>query len=803
MASRLNFHIGSPVDPTQALQVSLGNIGKYFEDFQDREMRREEKEAQQKRWEAENARAEATHKMQLDEYNRKVAERDALSSVFKDPSKMEAIVNQGVYSTPDALRISNEVAGIGGDINREMETLTAPVKARLAKDATSGIFTADNTFDATDTVESRMGSTRDILDRMGTTKDRRVVSDDTAYRVGGLQKAADMFAQEMLNSGSADSTTRFKDAVVGNMSKGQVRDMYMQGLLSQGVGLDNAMTLAKMYSDDIVTPAERRKALIEEAEAKNNIAATASKIGDRTGNVINVGGRGVDGEPLEDTGQPKNLVGVLKSYNDQAKAAGTKWNTNWLSTDSYTKLNDFINSVREHPDLKNQPEYVKAAMANAAIARTFNPHDWTGDADFDLGGTKDEFNRLLADAAKDPNTLRDVVDSWGQVPKAEKSRLGGSRNKAAEEFALTQLQEANALLNSKSGAPKSAEDVWTNLRRLTTEGPYNETRLTEFGKAMDAAKGIGGPAEIAQRLVASKAASDSAYDQHEKEVNELNAAADKQRLEDLTNRTFALGDVRGPQQVGPISELQQRAIVENEKQNNLANKDVQGAVTTAKNLINSGDPSKVAAGKAMLASIEGTRLPDRTGKLVQLPGNYEGPVNTSDWASMKIASPTQEEQELAKLWSNGDSAKYRTYLDEMIKERLAATYIGTIGAVATAPVIGGLLARQAAPRLTAKSSSTFNPVLHINPKPTPQQLELMAKSLEQSSKLPPARISALTPSGPAPISALNSSALRASAVNRLAELTRAATNPTTGKVDLRRLRDPALKAEYRRLSEMQ
>lgn len=517
MASRLNFNIGSPVDPTQALQVSLGNIGKYFADFQDREMRREEKEAQQKRWEAENTRAEATHRMQLDEYNRKVAERDALSSVFKDPSKMEAIVNQGVYSTPDALRISNEVAAIGGDINREMETLTAPVKARLAKDATSGIFTADNTFDATDTVESRMGSNRDILDRMGTTKDRSVVSDDTAYKVGGLQKAADMFAQEMLTSGSADSTSRFKDAVVGNMSKGQVRDMYMQGLLSQGVGLDNAMTLAKMYSDDIVTPAERRKSLLEEVNAKINIADTATKIGNRTGSVVNVGGRGVDGEPLEDTGQPKTLVGVLKSYNDQAKAADTKWDKDWIGTDSYTELNDFINSVREHPELKNQPEYVKAAMANAAIARTFNPHDWTGDADFDLSGTKDEFNRLLAEAAKDPNTLRDVVDSWGQVPKAEKSRLSGSQNKAAEEFALTHLQKASTLLNSKSGAPMSATDVWTNLRRQTTEGPYNETRLTEFGKAMDAAKGIGGPS---QTRTASSAADNAKYDSFAKRLED-------------------------------------------------------------------------------------------------------------------------------------------------------------------------------------------------------------------------------------------------------------------------------------------
>ena len=517
MASRLNFGIGSPVDPTQALQVSLGNIGKYFADYQDRELRREEKEVQQKRWEAENTRAEATHKMQLDEYNRKVAERDALSSVFKDPSRMEAIVNQGVYSTPDALRISNEVADVGSAINRDMETITAPVKARLAKDATSGIFDSSNTFDATDTVESRMGSTRDILDRMGTTKDRSVVSEDTAYRAGGAQKAADMFAQEMLNSGSADSNTRFKDAVVGNMSKGQVRDMYMQGLLSQGVGLDNAMTLAKMYSDDLVTPAERRKSLLEEVKVKNDIAATAAKIGDRTGSVVNVGGRGVDGEPLEDTGQPKNLVGVLKSYNDQAKAAGTKWNTNWLSTDSYTKLNDFVNSVREHPDLKNQPEYVKAAMANAAIARTFNPHDWTGDADFGLSGTKDEFNRLLAEGAKDPNSLKDVVDSWGQVPKAEKSRLGGSRNKASEEFALTQLQDANALLNSKSGAPKSASDVWTNLRRLTTEGPYNETRLTEFGKAMDAAKGIGGPS---QTRTTSLAADNAEYDSFAKRLED-------------------------------------------------------------------------------------------------------------------------------------------------------------------------------------------------------------------------------------------------------------------------------------------
>ncbi len=517
MASRLNFGIGSPVDPTQALQVSLGNIGKYFADYQDREMRREEKEMQQKRWEAENTRAEATHRMQLDEYNRKVAERDALSGVFKDPSKMEAIVNQGVYSTPDALRISNEAADVGNAINMDMEAITAPVKARLAKDATSGIFDSSNTFDATDTVESRMGSTRDILDRMGTTKDRNVVSEDALYRIGGSQKAADMFAQEMLNSGSADSNTRFKDAVVGNMSKGQVRDMYMQGLLSQGVGLDNAMTLAKMYSDDIVTPAERRKSLLEEVKVKNDIATTAARIGDRTGSVVNIGGRGVDGEPLEDTGQPKNLVGVLKSYNDQAKAAGTKWDTNWLSTDSYTKLNDFVNSVREHPDLKNQPEYVKAAMANAAIARTFNPHDWTGDADFDLNGTKDEFNRLLAEGAKDPNSLRDVVDSWGQVPKAEKSRLGGSRNKASEEFALTQLQEANALLNSKSGAPKSASDVWTNLRRLTTEGPYNETRLTEFGRAMDAAKGIGSPNQT--RTVAL-AANNAEYDSFAKKLED-------------------------------------------------------------------------------------------------------------------------------------------------------------------------------------------------------------------------------------------------------------------------------------------
>ena len=71
-ASRLNFSVGSPVDPTQALQVSLGNMGKYFADYQDRELRREEKEAREtedrRRYETQLARYDRQEQESLRRY---------------------------------------------------------------------------------------------------------------------------------------------------------------------------------------------------------------------------------------------------------------------------------------------------------------------------------------------------------------------------------------------------------------------------------------------------------------------------------------------------------------------------------------------------------------------------------------------------------------------------------------------------------------------------------------------------------------------------------------------------------------
>ena len=158
--------------------------------------------------------------MQLDEYDRKVAERDALSSVFKDPSKMKAIIDQGVYRSPDALRLSNEVANIGTKIQSVADR-------SVLRDAQN--FDSSNTFDETDTLQSRAGDTRNYLERMAAKSSNK----DDAYRAKGALEAADIFGRELAGSGSAESATRLKDEVIGGMSKGQVRDMYMQGLLSQ------------------------------------------------------------------------------------------------------------------------------------------------------------------------------------------------------------------------------------------------------------------------------------------------------------------------------------------------------------------------------------------------------------------------------------------------------------------------------------------------------------------------------------------------------------------------------------------
>ena len=371
MASRLNFSIGSPVDPTQALQVSLGNIGKYFADFQDREMRREEKEAQQKRWEAENARAEATHKMQLDEYNRKVAERDALSGVLKDPEAMRQVVEQGAFASPTALRLSNEAAAKGQLVNKDLASVVAsgdPLiqKALTAQDATMqqaealGMSTWGG---PEDTAASQLGldSDRakvDLLERINRTASTDPRYKDVSRLAGAIttaQKNADVLGSAMMDSTTAAGRDAMTDVVLGESTKGQVRDWYLSGLVGRGVSPEQALSLAELYTKDMITPQERAKQRLETAKANIEMGKLVSQAyGGRGDNspVVNVNSGTSDGKVEGGEGV------VFKSVNDVVNYIGKSPSfkgTDWFTKDTINEVDAFVTAKLDA--LSKNPKY--------------------------------------------------------------------------------------------------------------------------------------------------------------------------------------------------------------------------------------------------------------------------------------------------------------------------------------------------------------------------------------------------------------------------------------------------------------
>ena len=359
-ASRLNFHIGSPVDPTQALQVSLGNIGKYFADYQDREMRREEKEAQQKRWEAENARAEATHKMQLDEYNRKVAERDALSGVLKSPDAMQQIVEQGAFASPTALRLSNEAAAKGTLVNKDLASVAVagdPLlqKAVSAQDATMkqvndlGMSTWGGPEDSA-VNQLGLDSDRakvDLLERVNRTAGADPRYKDVSRLAGAIttaQKNADVFGSSMMDSTTSAGKDAMVDAVIGEATKGQVRDWYLNGLVSKGVAPEQALSLAELYTKDMITPQERAKQRLETAKTNIEMGKLLSQAYSGRGDnspVVNVNSSGSDGKIEGGEGvvyrSPNDVVNAI------AKDPAFK-GTDWVTKDTIAEVSDFVTS---------------------------------------------------------------------------------------------------------------------------------------------------------------------------------------------------------------------------------------------------------------------------------------------------------------------------------------------------------------------------------------------------------------------------------------------------------------------------
>ena len=359
MASRLNFSIGSPVDPTQALQVSLGNIGKYFADYQDRELRREEKEIQQKRWEAENTRAEATHRMQLDEYNRKVAERDALSSVLKSPDAMQQVVEQGAFASPTALRLSNEAAAKGTLVNKDLASVAVAGDSLLQKAVSAQDATMKQVSDLgmsswggpEDSAVNQLGldSDRakvDLLERINRTASADPRYKDVSRLAGAIttaQKNADVFGSSMMDSTTAAGKDVMVDAVIGEATKGQVRDWYLSGLVSKGVAPEQALSLAELYTKDMVTPQERAKQRLEAAKTNIEMVKLLSQayrgIGDNS--PVNVNISGSDGKIEGGEGvvyrSPNDVVSAI------AKDPAFK-GTDWLTKDTIAEVSDFVTS---------------------------------------------------------------------------------------------------------------------------------------------------------------------------------------------------------------------------------------------------------------------------------------------------------------------------------------------------------------------------------------------------------------------------------------------------------------------------
>lgn len=478
MASRLNFSIGSPVDPTQALQVSLSNIGEYFADYQDREMRREEKEMQQKRWEAENTRAEATHRMQLDEYNRKAAERDALSSVLKSPDAMQQVVEQGAFTSPTALRLSNEAAAKGALVNKDLASVAAAGDPLLQKAISAQDVTMKQVNDLgmstwggpEDSAANQLGldSDRakvDLLERINRTASTDPRYKDASRLAGAIttaQKNADVFGSSMTDSTTTASKDAMIDAVIGESTKGQVRDWYLSGLVSKGVAPEQALSLAELYTKDMVTPQERAKQRLETAKTYMEMSKLLSQTYSGKGDVE--GGEGV----------------VFKSENDVIKYITSNplfKGTNSLGPDVdkqvATLVTTKMNSLKENPEYRGLNNQELLGLVASGIQSDGTPGWW------------DRINSSEADTRinRDAKIVTDYKSGVDQKPevKAYAERLLDSINpkqkqtKTSRLGGLTPEQQANidyfvqngVAASSNTGRQATVNDVLPRLAQLS------------------------------------------------------------------------------------------------------------------------------------------------------------------------------------------------------------------------------------------------------------------------------------------------------------------------------------------------
>ena len=421
-------------------------------------------ELDQKRWEAQNTRAETLHNMQMEEYNRKNAERTALQEALK-PQNMRGVVDSGLYGTERAKDLSDQYAAIGTRTNQDIENLNRRFGV-LDKVATDNMVLGQG--DVADTL--RVGdkavnvgydSLKHILDT-GVDFQGRKIDDLARQEIQGALGAADKFGQVMANSDSVSG--KFKDAVAGTLNRSEIRDVYVGGLIDKGVPVAQALELAEMYSKDVLTPEDKRKAATEQTKLVIE-AGKALMSADGNRNVINVGG----------TGGTSTSRNGLDNVPDPGKvASSTFFDTNWFSPDDGRQAQAWVQNK------KGEEVGIAQGDRELMLEKAMNS----------LANPKGKFDEEVAQSAltAEYEKFKKLDDAGKAAYRVEfAGKLGattGSTAKpglsATDQAGLALINNAMTQYNQKQQYSPTAEDISPELRlRDKTQGG---DVLTPFGR---------------------------------------------------------------------------------------------------------------------------------------------------------------------------------------------------------------------------------------------------------------------------------------------------------------------------------